>query len=293
MLVFGAVHGALLWYGDVLGAYGLIGFVVVGLFLHRRSRTLRRWAIALGGVFVLIAASVLVAGMVIAPATEGGAPQLSAITPYVASIVPRVLFWVPATIAQGVLGFAVPMAVLVAIVCARRRVLESPEAHRPLLVRTAVLGITVGWAGAVPSALVQHGIWDVPAWSTTPLHLLTGLFAGLGYAAVFALLAARFATTGSPGGLARGLTAVGKRSLSCYLLQSVVFAPLLCAWGFGLGGVLDEWQAAFVAVATWLVSMAFAVLLDRTGRRGPAEWLLRALAYGRRTSTPAGQLQNT
>jgi uncharacterized membrane protein YeiB len=106
--------------------------------------------------------------------------------------------------------------------------------------------------------------------------------------AAFALFAARVSTTRSRGALVRGLTATGKRSLSCYLLQSVIFAPLLCAWGIGLGGILDQWQAALVAVAAWLVSMGFAVVLDRVGNRGPAERLLRALAY-RGGSLPASR----
>ena len=87
------------------------------------------------------------------------------------------------------------------------------------------------------------------------------------------------------------LTAVGKRSLTSYLLQSVIFAPLLCAWGLGLGGVLDQWQAALVAVAAWLVTVAVAVTLDRRGLRGPAERALRALSSrGTATSpTPVGR----
>ncbi|APU16867.1 DUF418 domain-containing protein [Actinoalloteichus fjordicus] len=291
MIVFGAVHAALLWQGDVVGAYGLIGLIVVWLFLRRTDRTLRRWIIALGSLLAIVTALVSLAGMT-APddldMAEAALPQLAAMTSYVDSITSRFLFWLTLAVAQGVLSLVVPIAVLLAIVCARRRVLESPETHRPLLRRTAIVGISVGWLGAVPSVLVHHGVWDLPEWSPILLHALTGLFAALGYAALFALIAARFATTRTPGLLVRGLTAVGKRSLSCYLLQSVIFAPLLSAWGLGLGGVLDEWQAALVAVAAWLVSMAFAVLLERAGRRGPAEWLLRALAYrGRRSiATP-------
>lgn len=278
MIVFGALHAALLWYGDVLGAYGLVGLVVVRLFLHRTSRTLLRWAVALGGILALLAAAALLAGIIIRTGHAAGEamPQLAAIAPYAASIAPRLLFWIPLTVVQGVLALVVPIVVLLAIVCARRRILESPETHRPLLVRTAVVGLAIGWAGAVPALLVQHGACDVPAWSTSPLHLLSGLFAALGYAASFALLAAGRMASGPA---VRGLTAVGKRSLSCYLFQSVVFAPLLCAWGLGLGGILDQWQAALVAVVTWLASMVFAIALDRGGRRGPAEWLLRSLAY--------------
>ncbi|QRN80889.1 MAG: DUF418 domain-containing protein [Nocardiopsis sp. BM-2018] len=64
-----------------------------------------------------------------------------------------------------------------------------------------------------------------------------------------------------------------------------VFAPLLCAWGLGLGGVLTQWQAALLAVAVWAVSLALAVLLERSGRPGPAESLLRAVSGRGGTST--------
>ena len=49
LLVFGFVHAGLLWNGDVLGAYGLAGLVMVGIFFKRRSRTLIIWAGVLTG----------------------------------------------------------------------------------------------------------------------------------------------------------------------------------------------------------------------------------------------------
>lgn len=52
LLVFGFVHAALLWYGDVLGAYGLAGLVLVALFFKRKDRTLLIWAMALAGSLV-------------------------------------------------------------------------------------------------------------------------------------------------------------------------------------------------------------------------------------------------
>lgn len=292
LIAFGALHAALLWYGDVLGAYGLIGLLVAGLFLRRASRTLAAWAAGLACLLGLAAAAVVVAGAVLpvqgADLPPGAVPQLAGITPYAESVLPRLQTWAVVTVGQGVLGLVVPIAVLVAIVCARHRVLEEPGAHRRLLVRTAVLGVAVGWAGAVPSALVHHGVWDLPEWAPILLNGFTGLFAALGYAALIALAAARIAALRGPGPFASALAAVGKRSLSCYLFQSAVFAPVLCAWGLGLGGVLAQWQAALLAFATWLVSVGLAAALDRAGRRGPAEWLLRLLAYrdGNPSPTP-------
>ncbi|AOS61218.1 DUF418 domain-containing protein [Actinoalloteichus hymeniacidonis] len=296
MIVFGGVHAALLWQGDVLGAYGLCGLIMVWLFLRRQTATLRRWIIGLFTMLAIATISGSVVGLLL-PMEEAAAmvqptvPQLAGTESYLDSILPRFLFWSPLVVAQGLLGFVVPIAVLLAIVCARRRILESPETHRRLLMRTAVVGIAIGWLGAVPAALVHHGIWELPDWAPTLLHLLTGLCGGIGYAALFGLIAARFADGRSPGALVGGLTAIGKRSLSCYLVQSVIFAPLLAAWGLGLGATLTEWQAALIAVAAWLVSMVFAIALERAGKRGPAEWLLRRLAYrGRRSSaTPVAR----
>ncbi|WP_238402458.1 DUF418 domain-containing protein [Cellulomonas sp. H30R-01] len=44
-------------------------------------------------------------------------------------------------------------------------------------------------------------------------------------------------------GLVTAVTAVVARSLTCCLLQSLLFAPLLSDWGFGLGGHLSTTQA--------------------------------------------------
>ena len=63
LLAFGFVHAALLWYGDVLGAYGLAGLVLVALFFKRRDQTLLIWAVALTGFLV----TGLVAAVMAAP----------------------------------------------------------------------------------------------------------------------------------------------------------------------------------------------------------------------------------
>src|SRR5699024_4550612 len=53
LIVFGAAHALLLWGGDILGAYGLTGLLVVWLFLRRRDGTLLVWA-AIGMVLMLL-----------------------------------------------------------------------------------------------------------------------------------------------------------------------------------------------------------------------------------------------
>ncbi|MET0694462.1 MAG: DUF418 domain-containing protein, partial [Propionibacteriaceae bacterium] len=110
----------------------------------------------------------------------------------------------------------------------------------------------------------------------------TGLFGGVGYVAAFALIAHRISTRGASvsGKPIQAITAVGRRSLSCYLAQSVLCAPILAGWGLGLGAVLSSASVAVFAVAVWLVTVVLAYLADRRGILGPAEVLLRRLVYG-------------
>ncbi|WP_039831573.1 DUF418 domain-containing protein [Nocardiopsis valliformis] len=291
MILFGAAHAALLWHGDVLGAYGLIGLLTVWLFIERSDRTLAVWVVVLGALLGVLAAVSLLWGAVFAEWSGGTGealvPEFAAITSYSESILPRLLTWLLLTVGQGVLGLVVPVAVLVAVLCARHRVLEAPERHRPLLAAVAFGGISVGWLGALPSVLVHHGMWDAPEWSPAVFNGFTGLFAGFGYVSLIALLVSRRAAAKPPGRILAGISAMGRRSLSCYLFQSVAFAPLLCAWGLGLGGVLTQWQAALLAVAVWAVSLVLAVLSERSGRPGPAESLLRTVSGRGRTGTRA------
>ncbi|MGO1974780.1 MAG: DUF418 domain-containing protein, partial [Propionibacteriaceae bacterium] len=115
-----------------------------------------------------------------------------------------------------------------------------------------------------------------------PLHFFTGIFAGVGYAALFGLIGHRLGGRAASGSLpVRGLVALGRRSLSGYLTQSVVYGPLLCAWGLGLGAQLSSWSAMLLAITVWLLTVGAALMLERSGRRGPAEVLLRRLAYRR------------
>nr|WP_241429279.1 DUF418 domain-containing protein [Agrococcus sp. ARC_14] len=190
----------------------------------------------------------------------------------------------------------VPLAVVLGILAARRGLLDRPQEHRALLTRIAIGGILIGWAGGAVAALQFAGVLFDPAVSFATMGItgLAGVAGGIGYAALFGLIAAAIARRGEarPRGIVtRTITAVGKRSLSSYLLQSVLFAPLLAAWGFGLGATLTPLGAAGLAIGVWLVTAVVALLLDLRGKRGPAETLLRKLSYGKRTvaaPTPVG-----
>ncbi|WP_226831939.1 DUF418 domain-containing protein [Brachybacterium sp. FME24] len=288
MLVFGLVHAALLWQGDILGTYGLIGLLMMPLFFRRSDRTLGIWI----GVLLVIGAAAMAVSTVsalYAPAEGAGAmaaemQRASLAEPnYLLAGGVRILQWLVGLI-SGVATLALPTVFLIGLLGARHRVLEEPERHLSLLRWVAGTGIGAGWFVGGVQAFAHIGVLEPrTAAVIAPLHFFVGIFAGVGYAALFGLIAHRLRNHPARRSLpVRGLTALGRRSLSGYLAQSLVYGPLLAAWGLGLGAHLSSWSVMVIAISVWLLSIATALALERGGRRGPAEVLLRRLSYRRR-----------
>ncbi|ALL79400.1 hypothetical protein AD006_29440 (plasmid) [Pseudonocardia sp. EC080610-09] len=266
MIAIGALHGVLLFSADIVGAYGLLLLLSAGILVRGSERTLR--AIALAGL-LLTGAVGATSGLSSGPAW----PSMTATDPALA-VVLHLAEWLGSTVVSVLT--TVGMVALGAL-AARRGILDEPGRYRPLLRRTAATGIAVAAVTGLPLALAAAGWWQPATGSALVagvLHQAGGLAGGIGFGALFGLLATRVAP--------QPLLATGRRSLSNYLGQSVVFCGLLPAWSLGLGTELTVWQASLLGVATWLLGIAISTALDRAGRRGPAEVVLRRLTYGGR-----------
>jgi len=286
LVVFGVVHAALLYYGDFLGAYGIVG-IVMTLVLLRRSDKFHRIALV---VWALSAVEVVVIGIIAYTAmfsgTDTAAPMASAQVDslaadgYFASMLDRLGEWPGHTLT--VLPFI--MIAWLGMWAARRRVLEEPARHKGLLKWTAVLGLGTAIAGGLPAALVSAGWLHVDQDASglmMMLHGASGMFAGPGYVAVFGLIAMRVTR---PGPVVGALSALGKRSLSGYLFQSVAWLVLLAPFTLALGDAFGAptVTGVVIAVTVWLATVLGARVLERRGDTGPAEKVLRRLTYGRR-----------
>jgi uncharacterized protein len=280
LIGFGLVHGTLLYFGDFLAAYGVVG-VLCTLVLLRRSDRFHRWVLwvwALQTAEAVVLAVVTIRRLHTGPAVLVNHPDPSlAARSYGASVLDRLAQWPVHTVT------VIPFIVIVwlGIWAARHRLLEEPGAHRPLLRRAAVAGFAISIAGGLPYALLAAGWLHVSAASVgtmSLLHDITGEYGGVGYVALFGLLAARLT---APGRLAAPVVALGQRTLSGYLFQSLCWVALFSPWALHLGGT---WWALAAAVTVWLVSCAAAQWMSLTGYRGPAETLLRRIVY--RTARP-------
>ncbi|MEV0585108.1 DUF418 domain-containing protein [Nonomuraea sp. NPDC050310] len=274
LLAFGFCHALLLFFGDILGAYGLIGLVLVG-FVRREDRAVLRAAV----IGVVLHVVVLFGfGFLTVSAPKGDTP--AAIADPLEAIVMRLIGWSGMT--PTYFAASVVPAFLFGLWAARRRLLEQPEPR--LLSRVAVVGTALALVGGVPLMLIDTRLWapaDLVAVSAYALHSVTGIAGGLAYAAIIGLVAGR-TRRGRPGPVVRALVACGQWSLTCYLLQSVIFVAVFAPYAGGLGTRVGDAAASGIAVLTWLVTVLLAALLSGRGRRGPAEAALRRLTYGRR-----------
>lgn len=294
LVVFGFVHAALFMAGDILSHYGL-ATLFLGWLLLRRSDPVLFAALGLSTVLWLLPMIEVVSLLANGDLASAGAPTERTVDLYASGEAD----WLTAALRRmetwtwvagvGALAWVAMPQLVIAFLAARRHVLEEPGRHLRLLRSTAVLGITIGWAGALPLALAHVGAIAVPSEAVTEggvLRLLaevTGVPCGVGYVAVFGLVAHRLA--GRRHRRQPTVTALGKRSLSGYLAHSVIFAPVLAAWGLGLGEHLGSAAMALFAVGVWLTTVAAATVLERRGLPGPAEWLMRRLVHGRRRPT--------
>ncbi len=268
LIGFGFVHALVAFSGDVLGWYGLIGVV-----LAARTRLSDRALLIVATVWLVVASAAQ--GLVYADAQitdQRGFLWSYAIDDAVEAAGWRVLEWLMTPF--GLLS--VVSAVLVGMWAGKRRMLERPLEHRRMLSRTAMIGISAGVLGGVGMAAATAGLWMPPfpviallSW----LHILTGVLAGLGYLALIALVVSARA----PGPVTSALQATGKRSLSAYLAQTIVFAALLPAHTLAWGATLGTAGAALLALLTWLATVVASVAMERRGWPGPAERLMRRL----------------
>jgi uncharacterized membrane protein YeiB len=289
LAVFGAAHGILLYSGDFLGAYGLIGIAFTWLLLQRSGRVHRfaPWYLAVGAIYVLVLGGIVGIGLATGSGGTAGIP----ITPfpsarsdsYGASVVDRLAEWPVHT------ATLLPMILMVWVGAwaARHRVLEEPARHKRLLKWSAVGGLAVAVAAGLPMALLSGGVLSTDAETAGSIRMLyeaSGLFGGIGYVALFGLLASVITGHARPHVVVTAIRALGQRSLTGYLFQSVAW--LVLAMPFTLA--LREKAASplllslVCAVAVWVASVAAAYVMDRCSYRGPSEVLLRRLTYGRR-----------
>jgi uncharacterized protein len=295
--VFGVLHILLLWEGDILLLYALVGLLLIP-FRNAQPRTLRRWIIGLIAIPTILYA-LLLAGLLTARAVpdlgrEIAQADAEIVTTFVqeaqtsataydtgsyGEILVKRLESVPTTAIVLITRVPTVLAMfMIGLYCGKTGILTSLGDHAPLLRRVRRIGLGVGLIVALlvgaASLLAPPTVAFVAAFFN---QALAGPFTALGYGAAFVL-----ATLYRPElPFVAPLAAYGRMALTNYLLHSVICTTLFYGYGFALIGDVSRLGALGIVLVIHLVLIAFSMLWLRRFRYGPMEWLWRSLNYGR------------
>ena len=282
MLVFAAVHGAL-FMGDIIGAYALIAIVLAGPIAGRGRRPLTvvgglSAAVCLG-YMLYIGWFLSVGGVTVSTAGAAGGGVVGGIAEMLRGpLYPTVslVLWAGGTMVTILTSLTLPAALL-GVRLADTDLLTRPDRHRRALLIGGAAALAVGAVGALPRVLPSLGV-GVPARVTvvaSALDVATGMVGACGWLALLAAWAGP--GTGAPLRGARWLlSAVGRRSMTVYVGQSLLFALV-----FGLlarcgAPAPHQTTAALIGVAVWAALAGACAWMEHGGRtRGPLEILLR------------------
>lgn len=299
LLLFGLAHIILLWAGDILVFYSLIGFILI-LFKKASDKKLVKWAITLA-LFPTIFISI----MAIAVALGSQIPEVKAqidvqfqtnidemkvlvenasqiystgsfqeivsirIKEYLSLLGGSILSFCPVILAMFLVGY----------LAARKGIMANYMNNLPLFRRIFWLGLTVG---VITNILYifsyQHAILMVPdGWSllASSMHTIGGISLGLCYISGIAILF----INGKAGFFVKYLAPVGRMALTNYLIQSIITSLLFHSYGLALYGKVQVWQGIVLTIIIFAIQIVYSRWWLSHFQFGPFEWLWRSLTY--------------
>lgn len=290
LAAIGLVHGVLVWSGDVLLNYALLGALLPAF-----DRLPQRWLGWMGsigvacssGLVLLMAA--LFGLMALSPeAATGMGPAVEAVR---ADVAAQVQAYGQGSYLQAVMQRCSDMLgnlqglfisggqILGLFLIGAALVNSGALQQRSVHARLWALLRWLAWPVGLLLSLLTLGISPFnPPWQLEPasmlvqaIKVLAGSLIGLGWLAWGLQLQ----------GLLAPLAAAGRMSLTTYLGQSLVCTWVFYGYGLGWFGQLSRSQEVLFAVCLYAGQVVFARLWLRRFQQGPVEWLWRMGTYGK------------
>jgi uncharacterized protein len=301
LLIFGIAHVTLLWYGDILVIYALVGFILL-LFRRLKVKTMLVWAgialmvpIVLTGLMVVMlrwAMTMPEAAAEIQYGFDTAFNQMEALTAEALVIYKNgtfseifrmrmteygqmataLFYFIPNVLALFLVGTAM----------ARSNRFAHNDQNRRFYIKLLLWSLPVAIFGNVMlvyfgarSSIVQVNI-------DTLLYLAGSTFGGVSMAMVYLSLIYLLFHTRWMQQLGKWVAATGRMALTNYLMQTVICTTLFYSYGFGLYGSINTWQGILLTFAIFGVQLLWSRYWLNRYRYGPFEWLWRSLTYGKR-----------
>jgi uncharacterized protein len=300
LLVFGLLHFYLIWFGDILATYAMIG-MIAWLFRHSSPRKLVVWGTVLVAFQTLVFAGLAGAAYMLQEAANAPGATAEMVKQWHEL---RVQFDVPTgqKLAEILSLFRGDYGGLV-----MERLTKEGAApfSSVMLFGWETLGYMVFGMAALKTGFFR-GAWSLAAYRKAvligfgigiPAYALLAwalVWEGFSVPMVFAVAMAGTApfrplmivATGSliilltrhGGALVDRIAAAGRAAFTNYLGTSILMTTLFYGYGFGLFGELSRAELWLVVAAMWLLMLLWSKpWLDRF-QYGPFEWLWRSLS---------------
>ncbi|MHC4091545.1 MAG: DUF418 domain-containing protein [Planctomycetota bacterium] len=292
MVLFGCLHGALLWYGDILLIYAICGMVA---FLFRRRGVL---LLVIVGFVLLCIPALLMVGFSTYMETMQAAELKQMMTMWAPSaetiqakeaayrggyfdhLPVRFKSWSEMFGFLYIFGWRLLGVMLLGMALLKTDVLS---AARSKAFYTAA--IVIGFGCGLP--LTAYGIqyqsasgWDMAQCMGMGMQFnyAGSLFSACAWIGVVMLAC----QSDGLRGLKRRFGAVGRMAFTNYIMHSVLCTTLFYGHGFGLFGRVDRLGQLLIVLGVAVLQLWYSPLWLSRYRFGPLEWVWRSLTYWRR-----------
>jgi uncharacterized protein len=315
LMVFGLIHAFLIWHGDILYPYALLGLVLFPL--HKAKP---KWLYLTAGLAVLAMTGLQIASGFDLKKTHRLAAEADAAAAAHKPLTDeqkdaqkawqeRKRYFDPsaedlkkesemysgsyfhlvskrAGIARRwhaapfyMAGWDMLTMMLVGIAFAKGSILTAAKPYS-FYVRMLATGYAIGLPiGSVAAWLAYRQNFDaLQTVFTFSTYQVARVAMTLGHTAVLLLIC----KAGWFGGLRMRLAAVGQTALSNYIAHSLIFGFVFYGYGLNLFNQLQRYQLYYVVMAMWGFSLTVTPLWLHHFRFGPLEWCWRSLTYWQR-----------
>ena len=303
LLIIGLLHAYLLWAGDIVSIYAVMGFVLI-LFRKKSDESLLKWAFVLLAVPIVTYTLLYAAFVAFAPPDalagfeasqlEGWNSNVRTVTEssYVEIVTGYNLQYIVGRYLGLIFGMRLPKILamfLLGLYAYRKGFFQNLEVHRPFIRRMLIWCGVLGLVGNLAFAVLAGNESPFPPSLSGVAGVAAYAFGVPALALFFVALVATLWQKAAWQPLLGVLAPVGRMALTNYLLQTVICVTIFYGYGFGLFGQFGALKATAVAIAIFLGQIVLSTLWLKYFRYGPMEWIWRQLTYRQRLSLRASR----
>lgn len=275
LMLFGAILAGIAGGQDILMTYGIAGLILAGSLKKSNGKIMKR--IIISTIICLAYLPVLWGGVLTGIGDYGLPISYTGDETYFGNLAAQ-LISIPIVPLFTHLFFPIIPSVYMGIWMGDKELLIKPHKHTGLLKRLTVWGLVISAAGAIPLVLIDD-YW-FPGLFTAGLiyglHMMAGLAAGFGYAGAFGLIGMAIQYRGK---IVGSVAAMGKRSLTFFILHEGLIIITMSPVAFNLGAYLNIATSVILASAIWIATLVVADIMEKRQMAGPLEKLMRNLTY--------------